>query len=164
MKTQTIEIVDHGRGPQLSTMRITVLDVFYYLHRGYEFDEIHEIMPILSREEFDVVAEYVEAHRDELGKLGDPDKSVVITLRVMICSEQSTNFAAFEASPNVITRSVMNTLDFCRLRQARPRAEEFIERGIAAQQAKGLSPVIDESVPCAERIARLKKKYLKGQE
>ena len=48
MKTEIIEIVDRGRGPQLSTTRITVLDVFYYLHRGYAFNVIHEIMPTLS--------------------------------------------------------------------------------------------------------------------
>jgi hypothetical protein len=29
MKTETIEIVERGRGPQLSTTRITVSDVFY---------------------------------------------------------------------------------------------------------------------------------------
>jgi uncharacterized protein (DUF433 family) len=66
MKTETIEIVDRGRGPQLSTTRITVMDVFYWLHRGYEFDAIHEEMPFLTREEFDVVATYVNAHREEL--------------------------------------------------------------------------------------------------
>ena len=66
MKTETIQIIDHGRGPQLSTTRITVLDIFYYLHRGYDFDPIHEIMPTLSRAEFDVVLDYVKAHHDEL--------------------------------------------------------------------------------------------------
>jgi hypothetical protein len=66
MKTETIEIVDDGRGPQLSTTRITVLDIFYYLHRGYDFDAIQQIMPTLSRAEFDVVAEYVKTHHDEL--------------------------------------------------------------------------------------------------
>src|SRR5437764_14831745 len=66
MKTQAIEIIDRGRGPQLSTTRITVLDVFYYLHRGYGYDTIHEVMPSLSREEFDVVVEYVNSHHDEL--------------------------------------------------------------------------------------------------
>jgi len=109
MKTETIRIIDHGRGPQLSTTRITVLDIFYYLHRGYHFDSIREVMPSLSRQEFDVVLEYVKAHREELI---EKDR----------------------------------------------RAEDFIQRGIAEQRAKGLSPEIDESVPLAERIARLKKK------
>ena len=38
----------------------------FYLHRGYAFNVIHEIMPTLSREEFDVIVEYVNAHYDEL--------------------------------------------------------------------------------------------------
>jgi hypothetical protein len=109
MNADTIQIVDHGRGPQLSTTRITVLDVFYYLHRGHEFAFIHKAMPSLSREEFDVVAEYVKHHHD---KLVEQDR----------------------------------------------RAEEFIQRGIAEQKAKGLYREIDESDPLEERIARLKAK------
>ncbi len=66
MKTETIEIVDRGRGPQLNTTRITVLDIFYWLHRGYGWEHVHETMPSLSRAEFDVVMEYVNQHRDEL--------------------------------------------------------------------------------------------------
>ena len=66
MKTETIEIVDRGRGPQLSTTRITVLDIFYWLHRGYDWDRVHESMPSLTREEFDVVMDYVKQHHDEL--------------------------------------------------------------------------------------------------
>lgn len=65
MKTD-IQIVDCGRGPQLSTSRITVMDVFYYLHRGRDWDLVHRAMPSLSREEFDVVLEYINQHRDEL--------------------------------------------------------------------------------------------------
>jgi hypothetical protein len=56
MHTETIEIVDRGRGPQLATSRITVLDVFYYLHRGYDFDFIHTAMPSLTGPEFDAIA------------------------------------------------------------------------------------------------------------
>ena len=66
MKTETVSIVDHGRGPQLSTSRITVLDVFYYLHRGYEFDFIHRAIPGLTCAEFDAIVAYVSAHYDEL--------------------------------------------------------------------------------------------------
>lgn len=61
-----IQIVDRGRGAQLSTSRLTVLDVFYYLHRGYDFEAIHLAMPSLSRAEFDVVLAYVAEHREEL--------------------------------------------------------------------------------------------------
>jgi hypothetical protein len=66
MKTETIEIVDRGRGPQLSTSRITVLDIFYWLHRGDGWKEVHYGMPTLTREEFDVVVEYIDQHREEL--------------------------------------------------------------------------------------------------
>lgn len=66
MPTQTIQIVDRGRGPQLPNNRITVMDVFYYLHRGRDFDFIHWVMPSLSREEFDAVVAYVNEHREEL--------------------------------------------------------------------------------------------------
>src|SRR5437667_2834033 len=68
MRAEVIEIVDYGRGPQLSTTRITVLDIFYYLHRGYDFDTIQHIMPTLSRAEFDVVLQYVRLHQDELAE------------------------------------------------------------------------------------------------
>ena len=66
MKIETIQIVDRGRGPQLSTSRLTVMDVFYYLHRGYDFDFIHQALPSLSREEFDVVVDYVKCHQEEM--------------------------------------------------------------------------------------------------
>ena len=66
MKTQTVRIVDLGRGPQIEGHRLTVMDVFYYLHRGYDFDFIHRAMPSLLREEFDAVVEFVNQHHDEL--------------------------------------------------------------------------------------------------
>lgn len=66
MKTASIEIVDRGRGPQLTSSRITVLDVFYYLRRGYDFDFIHRAIPSLTREEFAAIVAYVAEHRDEL--------------------------------------------------------------------------------------------------
>src|SRR5713226_505201 len=64
--SKEITIVDRGRGLQLSTNRLTVMDVFYYVHRGYDFNFIHEVMPSLTRQEFDVVAAYVQQHYDEL--------------------------------------------------------------------------------------------------
>jgi uncharacterized protein (DUF433 family) len=68
MKSKTVQIVDHGRGPQIEGHRLTVMDVFYYLHRGYDFDFIHGAMPSLTREQFDAVVEYVHEHHDELVK------------------------------------------------------------------------------------------------
>src|SRR5438128_5778980 len=66
MTDNPIQLIDRGRGPQLSTSRITVLDVFYYLHRGYDFDSIHSAMPSLMRADFDLIVAYVKEHRDEL--------------------------------------------------------------------------------------------------
>jgi uncharacterized protein (DUF433 family) len=66
MKTKTARIVDVGRGPQLEGHRLTVMDVFYYLHRGHEFDFIHRALPSLDLEEFDAIVAYANAHHDEL--------------------------------------------------------------------------------------------------
>jgi hypothetical protein len=66
--SQEIAIVDRGRGPQLSTSRLTVLDVFYYLNRGCDFEFIHQAMPSLTRAEFDLVAAYVGEHHEELAE------------------------------------------------------------------------------------------------
>jgi uncharacterized protein (DUF433 family) len=66
MKSTLVPIVDQGRGPQIAGHRLTVLDVFYYLLRGHDFDFIQRALPSLSREEFDAVVDYVQEHRDEL--------------------------------------------------------------------------------------------------
>src|SRR5437667_11232744 len=66
MKSNTVRIVDLDRGPQIEGHRLTVMDVFYYVHRGYEFEFIHRAIPSLSREQFDAVLEYVKEHHDEL--------------------------------------------------------------------------------------------------
>jgi uncharacterized protein (DUF433 family) len=66
MKTETVGIVDIGRGPQIEGHRLTVMDVFYYLHRGHDFDYIRCALPSLAREQFEAVVAYVNAHRDEL--------------------------------------------------------------------------------------------------
>ncbi len=63
---KTIQIVDLGRGPQIGGSRLTVMDIFYYLHRGYDFDFVHQAMPSLTREQFDAVVEFVREHHDEL--------------------------------------------------------------------------------------------------
>src|SRR5688572_25622377 len=66
MTKTAIRIVDYGRGPQIENHRLTVMDVFYYLHRGRDFEFIHRAMPSLSRDEFDAVVAYVNEHHDEL--------------------------------------------------------------------------------------------------
>lgn len=66
MQGNQIQIIDVGRGPQLEGNRLTVMDIFYYLHRGYDFDFIQRAMPSLTRDEFDAVVAYVTDHREEL--------------------------------------------------------------------------------------------------
>jgi uncharacterized protein (DUF433 family) len=66
VKTETIEIVDRGRGPQLSTSRITVQDVVPYLQKHYTCEQIREIIPVLTVEEFQVVEKYVQEHYEEV--------------------------------------------------------------------------------------------------
>src|SRR5437870_11141991 len=66
MNTKQVRIVDLGRGPQIEGQRLTVMDVFYYLHRGYDFDFIHQAMPSLTRCQFDAVVQYVKEHHSEL--------------------------------------------------------------------------------------------------
>ncbi len=68
MKTTATQIVDYGRGPQIEGERLTVMDVFYYLHRGYDFEFIHQAMPRLTRGAFDAVVDYAKDHHDELVK------------------------------------------------------------------------------------------------
>ncbi|HJT35735.1 MAG TPA: DUF433 domain-containing protein [Pirellulales bacterium] len=62
-----IMIVDHGRGPQLSTSRITVQDLFPYFRLGYSDEQIiRDVMPSLSAAEIGVVRQYVEEHQHEV--------------------------------------------------------------------------------------------------
>ncbi len=70
---QRIEIVDRGRGPQLSTSRITVQDVVPYLQRHGTYDQIREVVPVLSVEEFRVIEQYVREHRREVL---EPDRRI----------------------------------------------------------------------------------------
>jgi len=66
MKTDKIEIVDRGRGWQLSTSRITVQDLVPYFQNGCSSDEILRWMPALTREEFVVVEQFYREHQQEL--------------------------------------------------------------------------------------------------
>jgi uncharacterized protein (DUF433 family) len=62
----TIEIVDRGRGPQLSTSRITVQDLLPYYRDGESHQEIRRWLPSLTDEEISVLEEYIRAHYDEV--------------------------------------------------------------------------------------------------
>ena len=65
MKTD-IRIVDRGRGPQLSSSRITVQDLVPYFQRQCTFEQILEIMPVLTVEEIQAVERYVGEHYEEV--------------------------------------------------------------------------------------------------
>lgn len=62
--SKVIEIVDRGRGPQLSTSRITVQDVVPMLQRNCTPEEITELIPVLTLEELQVIQQYVRDNHD----------------------------------------------------------------------------------------------------
>src|SRR5271163_3748543 len=66
--TKQIEIVDHGRGLQLSTNRVTVQDLVPYFQEGCSYDEIIRWIPTLTAEEIAVVERYYREHQEELDK------------------------------------------------------------------------------------------------
>jgi uncharacterized protein (DUF433 family) len=66
MKTETVEIVDLGRGPQLSTSRVTVHDLVPYLQEGCSNEEILHWIPTLTTEEIAVVRRYYRDHQQQL--------------------------------------------------------------------------------------------------
>jgi uncharacterized protein (DUF433 family) len=103
MKTETIEIVDRGRGPQLSTTRITVMDVFYWYHRGYSWKEIADILPVLSGEELDAVIGYVNLHQAELA---EKDRRVEERIQQEI-AEQHARGGIFAPLPENMTTEEM---------------------------------------------------------
>src|SRR3989442_8004637 len=64
MRTEAIRIVDRGRGPQLSSCRITVQDLVPYIQQNLTHQQIQEIMPVLSDEEIRVIEQYVRENYD----------------------------------------------------------------------------------------------------
>src|SRR5258708_6666038 len=63
--TGEITIVDRGRGEQLSTCRITVLDLVPYFQKGCGYEEIIRWIPTLSHEEIAVVERFYLDHQEE---------------------------------------------------------------------------------------------------
>ena len=66
MNIETLQIVDRGRGPQLSTSRITVLDLVPYFQAACPFEEILRWLPTLSMDELVVAQKYYIEHREAL--------------------------------------------------------------------------------------------------
>ena len=69
--TETISLVDRGRGLQLSTSRITVMDLVQYFRSGCSHDEIRRWIPSLSADEISVVDAYYREHQVELDAADD---------------------------------------------------------------------------------------------
>ena len=63
---EAIELIDRGRGLQLSTSRITVQDLVPYFQDGCSHDEIIRWIPSLTREEITVVESYYREHQAAL--------------------------------------------------------------------------------------------------
>jgi uncharacterized protein (DUF433 family) len=63
--TGEITIIDRGRGPQLSTSRITVLDLVRYFQKGSSAEEIIRWIPTLSSEEISVAERFYRARQKE---------------------------------------------------------------------------------------------------
>jgi uncharacterized protein (DUF433 family) len=63
--TEEITIVDRGRGHQLSTCRITVLDLVRYFRNGSSYEEIIRWIPTLSRDEISVAEAFYLEHKAE---------------------------------------------------------------------------------------------------
>jgi uncharacterized protein (DUF433 family) len=64
MENNGIQIVDRGRGPQLSTCRITVQDLVPYLQQKYAHEQILQIMSVLTEPEIQTVERYVQENYD----------------------------------------------------------------------------------------------------
>ncbi len=64
MKTETIQIIDRGRGAQLSTSRVTVQDLVPYFQEGCSHEEIIRWIPTLSAAEIAVVERYHGEHQE----------------------------------------------------------------------------------------------------
>jgi uncharacterized protein (DUF433 family) len=65
MKSE-IQIVDRGRGPQLSTSRVTVQDLVPYFQDGCSYEEIIHWIPTLTQEEIAIVDRFYQEHKEEL--------------------------------------------------------------------------------------------------
>jgi hypothetical protein len=63
--TTEITIIDRGRGAQLSTCRITELDLVPYFQKGRSAEEIMRWIPTLSREEIGLVERFYQDHKEE---------------------------------------------------------------------------------------------------
>ena len=62
---EPIAIIDRGRGPELSNIRITVYDIIPYLEAGDSVNYIALVLGI-SLAEVQALIRYIEEHKDEV--------------------------------------------------------------------------------------------------
>ena len=66
MKIATLQIVDQGRGPQISSCRITVQDLLPYYREGASNEEIRRWIPSLTDEEIALLKDYIRDHFEKV--------------------------------------------------------------------------------------------------
>jgi hypothetical protein len=90
-----ITLVDRGRGLQLSTSRITVLDLVPYFQQGCSAAEIMRWLPTLSAAEIGVVEGYYRQNKEEL----DEEDQRVRQYREEQMRQQALRFSQPEETP-----------------------------------------------------------------
>src|SRR5438876_2519537 len=93
--SKTIELVDRGRGLQLSTSRITVQDLVPYFQEGCSNEEIIRWIPTLTAEEIAVVERYYREHQAEL----DEEDRLIGDRTAERVQQQRLRFPEFEGTP-----------------------------------------------------------------
>jgi uncharacterized protein (DUF433 family) len=73
MTKEAIQIIDRGRGAQLSTSRVTVQDLVPYFQEGSSYEEILRWIPSLTAAEIAVVERYYREHQ---GALDEEDRLI----------------------------------------------------------------------------------------
>ncbi len=83
VKTMTIEIVDHGRGPQLSTSRVTVQDLLPYYREGASNEEIRRWIPSLTDDEIAALKSFIRVHAEAVDQTEKEIKAYHDRMRAM---------------------------------------------------------------------------------
>jgi uncharacterized protein (DUF433 family) len=104
-------LIDRGRGLQLSTSRVTVLDLVPYFRRGASHDEIIRWIPSLTSEEIAVVEAYYRKNKEELD---EKDR------RVMEYREEQTRLQHLRIPP-------LEGTDEERMNKLRERFRRYLE-------------------------------------
>jgi uncharacterized protein (DUF433 family) len=116
--TEEIKLVDRGRGLQLSTSRITVMDLVQYFRYGYSYDEIKRWIPVLTDEEIAVVETYYREHKEVL----DERDRQIDARREELAKEQRRRF------PELTGTSEERRAQLWQRMRQRKRAEQNGER------------------------------------